>query len=200
MKILTSILILYFLNLLTIKEPETENSWSILYSNPLFLRVISPNGRHLLADKFWLLSKNIDEFGIKDEVNLKKFFEVYKNIAILDSTFEIAIIYSSTYLASIEERGDLAIKLIKIAQILNPNNFQYLFIELIFQVVYMENHNLNELKKLTYKISKIDDSEKKIGRIDVTKWSNDIILYLQKNNIKSKIKAVDKIWLKSVKK
>jgi len=193
--VLISILIL---NIFTIQKPEKNESWSILYSKPLFLRVASPNGEHLLADKFWLLSKNIDEIGKGDDVDLEQFLEVYTNILILDSSLEIAIIYASTYLASIKERGDLAIKLLQTAQLLNSENFQYFFTELIFQIVYLENCDMVRIRNIVKKISKISNREKYIGRIDVVKWADDIILHLHKNSVKEEIREVDKLWLKSV--
>ena len=198
MKMFFFLITFLILNLFTIQKPLKNEKWSILYSNPLFLRVVSPNGEHLLADKFWLLSKNIDEIGKGDQVELEQFFKVYTNITILDSTLEIAIIYASTYLASIKERGDLAIKLLQIAQLFNPDNFQYLFTELIFQIIYVKNSDRKELIYLAEKISRMPDLEKNIGRIDVTKWADDIIFFLHKNSVQTEIKEVDKLWLKSV--
>ena len=191
------LIIFILINILTIEKPKKKEKWSILYSNPLFLRLTSPNSEHIFADKFWLLSKHIDEMENGENVDVDIFYKVYQNIAVLDSTLEISTIYASTYLASIQERGDLAIEILKIAQKLDPNNFQYLFTELVFQIVYLENKGY-EVLKLAKKISKLSDIEKNIGRIDVNKWADDIILYLQKESIKTKIQEVDKIWLKSV--
>ena len=198
MKIILSLILLFLLNIFTVTKPEVDSSHSIIYSNPLFLRAVSLNGEHLLADKFWLLSKYIDETKMGDEVNSEEFFQVYKSIAILDSSLEVAIIYASTYLASIQERDDLAIKLLQIGQMLNPDSFQYIFTELIMNIVYIENRDLEYLQKLAKKISRLPDRKKYIGRIDVTKWADDIISYLQQKSIKQKIREEDQKWLKSI--
>jgi hypothetical protein len=161
--------------------------------------LIAPNSEHILADKFWLLSSNIDEMRLGKNVDIENFFQAYKNILLLDSSFEIAIIYSSTYLASNLNRGDLAIELLQIAQKLNPSSFQYAFTELIFQIVYINNNDIKKLKLLANKIVKMPNRQKYIGKIDVNNWANDIITYLNQNSIKKEIQEVDKSWLKSIK-
>lgn len=199
-KISGFLFLLFLLNYGTIQKPKIDESYSIIYSDPLFLRVISLNGRYLLADKFWLLSKYIDETKKKEDVDSDELFNFYKNLILLDSTLEIAVIYSSTYLASNKNRYDLAIALLKIAQLFSPNNFQYVFTELVFNVVYKENQDIEHLKKMAKKIAKMPNKEKYIGRIDVNKWVDDIILYLQKDIVKKQILEEDRKWLDSIKK
>ena len=198
----TNLFILIFLisvNIFTIQKPEIKNNFSILASNPLFLRAVSPNSEHIFADKFWLLSSNIDEMRNKENINLDIFLQTYKNILILDSNFEIPIIYASTFLASNLNRGDLAIELLQLAQILNPDSFQFLFTELIFQIIYLENSNKNELIQLANRVIKMPDYEKYIGKINVREWANDIITYLNQKNTQKEIQEVNRNWLKSVK-
>lgn len=189
---------LLFLNSLTIERPEIDQKYSLLYSNPLFLRVSSPTANKILADKMWLLSKNIDEIRRGDAVDEVEMFKVYKNIAILDSTLEVAVIYASTYLASIKEREDLAVKLLQTAQLLDEDNFQYLFSELIFQIAYLNSRDSEYLKLLAKRCYEVEDSYKIIGRIDVTKWVDDIILYLQESDTQREIQKENREWLKSM--
>ncbi len=196
-KLLLVILSLLTINSFLIITPKQDSLYSILYSNPLFLRVSTPTANSLLADKLWFLTKNIDEITKGDEVDSSEMFQVYKNIAILDPTLEIAVIYASTYLVSIAERGDLAIKLLKIAQKLDRDNFQYLFTELIFQIAYLHNPNLNYLKELAIQCGKVQKDKEVIGKIDVTQWVNDIITYLQNREIQQKIYQKNREWLHS---
>lgn len=189
---------LLYLNSLTIEEPKVEEKYSILYSNPLFLRFSSPTANQIVADKMWLLSKNIDEINKGEQVDEVEMLQVYKNIAILDSTLEVAVIYASTYLVSIKERGDLAVQLLQVAQLLSPNNFQYLFTELIFQIAYLKNQDINYLKLLAKRCAEVEESREMIGQINVTKWVDDIILYLQKYDTQKKIRKENREWLKSM--
>jgi hypothetical protein len=164
------------------------------------LRVISLRGKELVADKLWLLSKHIDEITLRNEVDENEFFNVYRNISILDSSLQIAVIYGATYLASNKERGDLSLEILKTAQIFYPDNFQFIFMELVFSIVYSEIKDVSHLKQVASKIEKIPNSEKYIGRIDVAKWVDDIIFYLLEKNRISEIKESDKIWLQNLKK
>jgi hypothetical protein len=193
------LLTLFILNVFSIEEPQKRESHSLLFSEPIFLRVSSPTFYHLLADKIWLISNRIDEMSRKDEVDIDEFFTVYHNLITLDSTFEIAVIYSSTYLASIEERGDLAVKLLQTAQLFQPTNFQYLFTELVFQIAYLKSENIEYLKDLATRCGDIEDSYKYIGRIDVALWVDDIILYLQDSATQKEIQRESREWLNSIK-
>ena len=84
---------------------------------------------------------------------------------------------SKIYLATVPEKPKLAIKLLELALEFYPNNFQYLFTNLIFKVIYTK-YNLDEVVKLADRIAKLPDIEKKVGKINVATWSEDIIKVL----------------------
>jgi hypothetical protein len=189
------LLLLFSLNIATLQRPEIGTKKDILNSNPISLRLFSFSARHLIADYFWLLSHRVDEVGKKRAVNLDEFMSVYSALAILDTSLEIGVIYSSTYVASIEERGDLGIELLQLGQKFEPESFQFLFTELIFQIVYIRNRNIEYLKNLAQKVSKLPNSEKFIGKIDVKSWTDDIIRYLQREEVERNIRKKNREWV-----
>ncbi len=191
--------ILLFANFFVVQPPNLENKFSLIYSNPLFLRGISPTANSFIADRIWFLTKYIDEIYLSGKVDREDFFKVYRNLLILDPSFEMTTIYSTTYLASIQDRADLAVRLLQLAQKLNPRSFQYLFTELIFQIAYLHSSDLEYLKNLAYKSASIGGT-KIVGRIRVDKWSLEIIQYLQKRETQQKLIKQHKEWLRKVKK
>ena len=180
--------ILLLINSWIIPTPKIENlrnQENLLYLSPIALRILVPNGEHFIADYFWLITKYIDEVGNK-KVDIDKFFQAYKSLIILDASFETAVIYSATYLATVPDKPKLAIKLLELALEFYPNNFQYLFTDLIFKVIYTK-YNLDEVVKLADRIAKLPDIEKKVGKINVATWSEDIIqvLKIKKTELKN---------------
>ena len=111
-------------------------------------------------------SRYIDEINRRKSVNSDQVFKVYKNIALIDSTLQIATIYGATYLASILERADLGVKLLNFSNLVGKENFQKLFTELILKVVYLKDNNKNELINLAEKVAKYnkDDEVLKLGK------------------------------------
>jgi len=205
MKKLTFIFIfmLLIINLFIInnfKQNIRNKPW-LLATDPFLIRIFSLNNgsRKLLADKLWLSSRYIDEINRRKSVNSDQVFKVYKNIALIDSTLQIATIYGATYLASILERADLGVKLLNFSNLVGEENFQNLFTELILKVVYLKDNNKNELMGLAEKVAKYnkDDEVLKIGQINVTNWANEFIIYLKNIETENKIKKEDREWLKS---
>jgi hypothetical protein len=205
MKKLTFIFIfmLLIINLFIINnfEQNIRNKPWLLATDPFLIRIFSLNNgsRKLLADKLWLSSRYIDEINRRKSVNSDQVFKVYKNIALIDSTLQIATIYGATYLASILERADLGVKLLNFSNLVGEENFQNLFTELILKVVYLKDNNKNELMGLAEKVAKYnkDDEVLKIGQINVTNWANEFIIYLKNIKTENKIKKENREWLKS---
>ena len=188
---------LFLCNLFVIDSPKFSNSFSLIYSNPLFLRVTSPTANSAVADKVWFLTKYIDEIYRGNRVDEVELFEVYRNLAIIDPTFEIGIIYASTYLVSIAERGDLAIELLKTAQKLDSNNFQYIFTELVFQIAYLHNSDIGYLKHLAKKCAEVR-TDRVVGNLRVDTWVDEILEYLHKKEVQQKILEDDRKWLEDI--
>ncbi len=197
------IFMLFIINIFIINnfEQNIRNKPWLLATDPFLIRIFSLNNgsRELLADKLWLSSRYIDEINRRKSVNSDQVFKVYKNIALIDSTLQIATIYGATYLASILERADLGVKLLNFSNLVGKENFQKLFTELILKVVYLKDNNKNELINLAEKVAKYnkDDEVLKIGQINVKNWANEFIIYLKNIETENKIKKEDREWLKS---
>ena len=161
------------------------------------MRVTSPTTNSAVADKVWFLTKYIDEIYRGNGVDEVELFEVYRNLAIIDPTFEIGIIYASTYLVSIAERGDLAIELLKTAQRLDRSNFQYLFTELVFQIAYLHNSDIGYLKSLAKKCAEVG-TDRVVGNLRVDTWVDEILEYLHKREVQQKILENDREWLEDI--
>ncbi|HIC10932.1 MAG TPA: hypothetical protein EYO61_06230 [Campylobacterales bacterium] len=189
--------VLFFCNLFVIESPKFINSFSLIYSNPLFLRVTSPTANSAVADKVWFLTKYIDEIYQSDRVDEVELFEVYRNLTIIDPAFEIGVIYASTYLVSIAERGDLAIKLLKTAQQLDSSNFQYLFTELVFQIAYLHNSNIRYLENLAKRCAEVG-TDRVVSNLRVDTWIDEILKYLHKKEVQQKILENDRKWLGNI--
>ena len=189
--------VLFFCNLFVIDSPKLSNSFSLIYSNPLFLRVTSPTANSAVADKVWFLTKYIDEIYQSDRVDEVELFEVYRNLTIIDPAFEIGVIYASTYLVSIAERGDLAIKLLKTAQQLDSSNFQYLFTELVFQIAYLHNSNIRYLENLAKRCAEVG-TDRVVSNLRVDTWIDEILKYLHKKEVQQKILENDRKWLGNI--
>ncbi|HIO71453.1 MAG TPA: hypothetical protein EYG60_05930 [Campylobacterales bacterium] len=189
--------VLFFCNLFVIDSPKFINSFSLIYSNPLFLRVTSPTANSAVADKVWFLTKYIDEIYQSDRVDEVELFEVYRNLTIIDPAFEIGVIYASTYLVSIAERGDLAIKLLKTAQQLDSSNFQYLFTELVFQIAYLHNSNIRYLENLAKRCAEVG-TDRVVSNLRVDTWIDEILKYLHKKEVQQKILENDRKWLGNI--
>ena len=189
--------VLFFCNLFVIESPKVINSFSLIYSNPLFLRVTSPTANSAVADKVWFLTKYIDEIYQSDRVDEVELFEVYRNLTIIDPAFEIGVIYASTYLVSIAERGDLAIKLLKTAQQLDSSNFQYLFTELVFQIAYLHNSNIRYLENLAKRCAEVG-TDRVVSNLRVDTWIDEILKYLHKKEVQQKILENDRKWLGNI--
>ena len=189
--------VLFFCNLFVIESPKFINSFSLIYSNPLFLRVTSPTANSAVADKVWFLTKYIDEIYQSDRVDEVELFEAYRNLTIIDPAFEIGVIYASTYLVSIAERGDLAIKLLKTAQQLDSSNFQYLFTELVFQIAYLHNSNIRYLENLAKRCAEVG-TDRVVSNLRVDTWIDEILKYLHKKEVQQKILENDRKWLGNI--
>ncbi len=200
-------LFLFIIGLLSINfflignfEKFINNKPWLLTTDPMISRFFSPSGgRKLLADRIWLLSRYIDEINKKNSPQAEQIELVYKNITILDSNLRIANIYGATYLASNLEQPKLAIKLLQISRLIGGDNFENLFTELIFRIVYLKDNNFDDLKNLAEQVAKMNDEVKKVGKIDVRGWAEEIIIYLQNEEINKKIKTEDRQWLESFK-
>ena len=192
--IILFVVVVIVILLMPLPKQKQENA-DILYLNPYMSKFMVPIGNQILADKFWLLSHNIDETHYKNshKVNLDNFFIVSKNIILLEPYFYEAVNYPSTYFASVYNDINRSIALLKVSRAYDKKNFFLYYNEILFHILYNKSINQEFIISLIKRLYLIDSNKKYLHGIRVDDLIYDMLISLRKNK-KSKIKD-DLQWL-----
>jgi len=192
--------ILLLINSYVVKDIESQNSSQLLLdSNPFLLRAITPLSNSFVANRLWLQTNSVDETSKKFDMD--RFIRSHNSLALLDPNFITPTLYASIYL--VNERDDLnsALQLISLHRELNRDNLKLIYSELIFRVIYGKGENRDYLRSLARElIEKRGDQTLMVGKMEVDSLIDDIISYLESDDIKREIREKDRGLIDSLKK
>lgn len=195
LKILISVSLLIFVifNMKFIDKREYIRPFEQLFSvNELSFKIATNIYSTFYADKFWLISSQIDEAsGIKSEEDLKKVEKAFSVINYLDPNFTQPIVYAVAFLIINEKKYDAGMRLLNNAIKKSPRNTKLLFQKLIYITTYNpEKINIEEAMK----IAEILYEEKVIymGALKVSDFIAETIEFYTKNK-KDKLANLERL-------
>jgi len=192
---------LFLLLSYTIPRPQKSDLVvnEILFARPFFFRALSGYAHTLYADRLWLLSNTVGEVAVGDsfKADEKEVYEATRTIVVMDPFFYPALNYGATYLASIKNRLDLALKLVELAKIFNPEDFKIYFLEILLILTYEDEDKIDDEKiaALAKKAALLPDSQKILGNMLVNDWVEDILIYARDKKGKRAQAIEDLKWL-----
>ncbi|WP_200762663.1 hypothetical protein [Nitrosophilus alvini] len=200
-KTLFGLLLLFVIFVAILPRPEKEKVVvnEILFAKPLFFRALTGYTHTFTADKLWLLSNTVGETAVGDsfKADENEVYTAFKTIIYMDPYFYPAVSYAATYLASIKNRLDLATDLIKTARMFNPNDFKLYFLEIILILTYEKPDKIddNYIAELAKKAALLPDSQKILGRILLSEWVEELLIYARNQKGKKEQAIEDLKWL-----
>jgi hypothetical protein len=172
----------FFFNMKFLTEREYIKPLDELYNlNPTTYKIGTNLYSSFFADKFWLISSNVNEKKLKKtEEEIKKIKKGYLILNSLDKNFVQPIIYAVAYLIINQNHYQEGMNLLNEALKKSPKNSKLLFQKLIYITTYNpKKPDIKEVMRIAKELYKQNIIY--IGRLKVSDFVAETIDYYTKN-------------------